>query len=138
MGKGTRERARRAGPAKLILPQENERRAYRAMQRRQREAAAQTLEPPKTEKPAWMCRVVGCRNLSLAGHDGPDGIVWLCGSCSRIAVHNLRQAELAERFTEAIAELYRPALEAHERRHGWKSLIYTESHLPALPRPALR
>lgn len=62
--------------------------------------------PPLVETPAapeCACRVVGCVLIALERHEGPNGVVWLCGKCGMTARRNLREAKLNEEITDLMA-----------------------------------
>lgn len=110
MGKAARERARRRAeaeaPPTLIVVEDPKPAPV---------AEPQVFEEPTATKEPWMCRVVGCVSLALERHEGPGGVVWLCGSCGRIARSNLAVAAAKEAFAERVADLHRPTQELYVR-----------------------
>lgn len=84
------------------------------------ERKRRTVNPPERGLPE--CQVVGCPNVGLETHDGPNGPVFLCGRCGIVARRNLRDeatnqailAELAKSLERAAALRQRQ----RERRIG--------------------
>lgn len=74
-----------------------------------------TLAPTTREPDDASCLVVGCTNLALERHEGPMGVVWLCGSCGRIARANLAAEAAKEALAEEIVALHQPAMEHYAR-----------------------
>jgi hypothetical protein len=117
MAKGSRLRADREVAKLIRVTEDLKPHQRRKLKKVLTEPPPQIVEPTPT-KPGWMCRVRGCESLALERHETPDGDAYLCGNCGRIARHNLLLEELKERFTEQVAALHVPTLEAYERRRA--------------------
>lgn len=111
MGKAARERARRKAEATTLVVVEDPK-----PRRIPTPPATQSFEETTTTKQPWACRVVGCSSLALERHEGPNGAVWLCGSCGRIARANLAAEAAKQAFADSVVALYKPTLERYERR----------------------
>lgn len=110
MGKGARSRRARAaeeasGPELIVVED------------RQPRPPAMPLPPPESGRDPedTSCMVKGCPHLALARHEGPNGVVWLCGRCDMTARRNLAAEAARQKITEDLVELHRPMVEHYAR-----------------------
>lgn len=73
--------------------------------------------PPAPDLSAT-CQVQGCTHLAIEQLDGPDGPVWLCGSCAMLARHRLKDEAAHDAILDAVAAPLERAAAFH---HGKRS-----------------